>query len=64
MIMDAHQSIATREYAEDQLPIGYLPDAAKALPDISSPSYMYPGSLMHFHQKRSVSNRPVKNIWE
>lgn len=45
MIMDAHQSIATREYAEDQLPIGYLPDAAKPLPDISSPSYMFPGSM-------------------
>lgn len=42
--MDAHQTIATREYAEDQLPIGYLPEAAKPLPDISSPSYMYPGS--------------------
>jgi len=45
MIMDAHQSIATREYAEDQLPIGYLPDAAQPLPDISSPSYMFPGSM-------------------
>lgn len=43
MIMDAHQSIATREYAEDQLPIGHLPDATKSVPDISSPSYMYPG---------------------
>ncbi|CAF3342129.1 unnamed protein product [Rotaria sp. Silwood1] len=45
MIMDAHQTIATREYAEDQLPIGYLPDAAKPLPDISSPSYIYPGTI-------------------
>ncbi len=43
--MDAHQTIATREYAEDQLPIGYLPDAAKPLPDISSPSYIYPGTI-------------------
>mgnify|MGYP006904161953 CR=1 FL=1 len=45
MIMDAHQSIATREYAEDQLPIGHLPDAGKSVPDISSPSYMYPGLI-------------------
>ena len=43
--MDAHQTIATREYAEDQLPIGHLPDAAKTLPDISSPSYIYPGTI-------------------
>ena len=51
MIMDAHQTIATREYAEDQLPIGYLPDAAKPLPDISSPSYMFPGSMAAFPPK-------------
>ncbi|CAF1100937.1 unnamed protein product [Adineta steineri] len=51
MIMDAHQTIATREYAEDQLPIGYLPDATKALPDISSPSYMYPGVIPNMPPK-------------
>jgi hypothetical protein len=45
MIMDAHQTIATREYAEDQLPIGFLPEVAKPLPDISSPSYIYPGTI-------------------
>lgn len=43
--MDAHQTIATREYAEDQLPIGYLADAAKPVPDISSPSYVFPGTI-------------------
>ncbi|CAM2712706.1 unnamed protein product [Rotaria socialis] len=51
MIMDAHQTIATREYAEDQLPIGYLPDAAKPLPDISSPSYIYPGTVSNMIPK-------------
>ena len=51
--MDAHQTIATREYAEDQLPIGYLPEAAKPLPDMSSPSYIYPGA---------IPTLPAKNI--
>ncbi|CAF0878949.1 unnamed protein product, partial [Didymodactylos carnosus] len=40
VIMDAHQSIATREYAEEQLPIGYLPEP---VPDISAPPFVYPG---------------------
>lgn len=51
MIMDAHQTIATREYVEDQLPIGYIPDATKPLPDISSPSYIYPGTIPNMPPK-------------
>ncbi|CAF0879165.1 unnamed protein product [Adineta ricciae] len=51
MVMDAHQTIATREYAEDQLPIGYLPEAAKPLPDITSPSYVFPGTMPHMPPK-------------
>lgn len=51
MVMDAHQAIATREYAEEQLPIGYLADTTKTVPDISSPSFMFPGTMANMPSK-------------